>query len=294
MHIRKSTTLKLFYSTLVVFVFLGFFNSCQTAGPGPRETAPQKVQPVEAPRNIDKAVKENPRENLPLLIEYIRENSENESEMFRYAHDWVAQNVAYDVEALRGESRKVTDAYEVLQYGKSVCAGYSNTLQLLCDELGIECVTISGYGRGASFDPYREEQMDGPPSNHAWNAVRLLGQWYLVDVTWNSGYVRGGEFEPNFNHHYYKIPPRQFAYRHFPLEEKWQLLDEPLDFKSFIAQPLLRGRFFTYGFRLRGEYKKISVVEENEYELQFSGGKDMLMSARLVSSSDQGEDLQGY
>ncbi len=294
MDSKKKQTLKLLCSILVMVVVLGLCNSCQTAGRGPRETAPQKVQPAEAPRNIDTAVKENPRKNLPYLIEYIRENSADEAEMFRYAHDWVAQNVAYDVEALRGESRKVTDAYGVLQYGKSVCAGYSNALQLLCDELGIECVTISGYGRGASFDPYREEQMTAPRSNHAWNAVKLEGQWHLVDVTWNSGHVRGGKFQPNFNHHYYKIPPRQFAYRHFPLEEKWQLLDEPLDFKSFIAQPLLRGRFFTYGFRQRNEYEKIILVEDNDHELQFSGGPEMLMSARLVPYPDQSEDLQGY
>lgn len=157
--------------------------------------------PAEAPRNIDKAVKENPRENLPYLIEYIRENSADEAEMFRYAHDWVAQNVAYDVEALRGESPKVTDAYGVLQYGKSVCAGYSNALQLL---------------------------------------------------------------------------------------------EEPLDFDDFISQPVLRGRFFTYGFRQRDEYKKITVVEEYEYELQFSDGPEMLMSARLVAYPDQSKEFQGY
>lgn len=294
MHIRKSQSLKLFCSTLVVFVFLGFFNSCQTAGRRPEQFAAKRVQPAEAPRNIDEAVKENPQENLPLLIEYIRENSDSESEMFRYAHDWVAQNLAYDVAGLRGESRKVTDAYGVLQYGKSVCAGYSNALQLLCDELGIECVTISGYGRGASFDPYREEQMTAPRSNHAWNAVKLDGKWHLVDVTWNSGYVRGGKFEPNFNHHYYKVPPRQFAYRHFPLEEKWQLLEEPLDFEGFISQPLLRGRFFTYGFRQQEEYEKITVIEEHEHTLQFRGDTDMLMSARIVAYPDQSTEFQGY
>ena len=291
---RKKRVLHYLYSFLFLLFLFGLLNSCQTAGRRPDETAPKKVQPAEAPRNIDKAVKENPHENLPQLIEYIRENSGIEPEMFRYAHDWVAQNVAYDVAALRGESRKVTDAYGVLQYGKSVCAGYSIALQLLCDQLGIECVTISGYGRGASFEPYREEQMNEPRSNHAWNAVKLEGEWHLVDVTWNSGYVRGNKFEPNFNHHYYKIPPQQFAYRHFPLEEQWQLLEKPLDFESFISQPLLRGRFFTYGFRQRGKYKKITLVQESEHELQFSGRKNMLMSARLVAYPDQGKELQGY
>ncbi len=294
MGTRNNQVLQFLFALLSLFMLLGLLNSCQSVGRGPRETLPEKVRPRGAPRNIDKAVKENPRENLPHLIEYIRENSETESEKFRYAHDWVAQNVAYDVGALRGKSRKVTDAYGVLQYGKSVCAGYSNALQLLCDQLGLECVTISGYGRGASFDPYGEEQMEGPKSNHAWNAVKLEGKWYLVDVTWNSGYVRNGKFEPNFNHHYYKIPPRQFAYRHLPLEEQWQLLDEPLDFKSFIAQPLLRGRFFTYGFSLSENYQKITPVEGSEYQLQFRGGKEMLMSARLEPYANQGSEIEGY
>ena len=113
---RKKRVLHFLYSFLFLLFLFGLLNSCQTAGRRPDETAPKKVQPAEAPRNIDKAVKENPHENLPQLIEYIRENSGSEPEMFRYAHDWVAQNVAYDVAALRGESRKVTDAYGVLQF----------------------------------------------------------------------------------------------------------------------------------------------------------------------------------
>jgi len=104
---RKKRVLHYLYSFLFLLFLFGLLNSCQTAGRRPDETAPKKVQPAEAPRNIDKAVKENPCENLPQLIEYIRENSAGEPEMFRYA---------YDVAALHGESRKVTDAYGVLQF----------------------------------------------------------------------------------------------------------------------------------------------------------------------------------
>lgn len=52
-----------------------------------------------------------------------------------------------------------------------VCEGYSRAFKLICDELDIPCILITGRGNGA---------------NHMWNYVQLEdGAWYAVDVTWN-------------------------------------------------------------------------------------------------------------
>lgn len=52
-----------------------------------------------------------------------------------------------------------------------VCEGYARALKLICDELEIPCLLVSGDGNG---------------ENHMWNSVQLEdGNWYAMDVTWN-------------------------------------------------------------------------------------------------------------
>ena len=44
--------------------------------------------------------------------------------------------------------------------------------QLLMDLAGVECITVVGASSGSTSD-------------HAWNMVRLEGEWYCVDPTWD-------------------------------------------------------------------------------------------------------------
>lgn len=56
-----------------------------------------------------------------------------------------------------------------LLYGKALCEGYSKAFMYLCQSMGYECVCVKGDAGGA----------------HMWNMVRINGQWYNVDVTFD-------------------------------------------------------------------------------------------------------------
>ena len=56
----------------------------------------------------------------------------------------------------------------------AVCLGFATSFQLLMDLSGVECITVVG----AAYDS---------TGDHAWNMVRLNGNWYCVDVTWDEG-----------------------------------------------------------------------------------------------------------
>ena len=71
-----------------------------------------------------------------------------------------------------------TNPYGLLVEGYGICLGYATAFQLLLDLAGVECLTVVG----ASY---------GSTSDHAWNLVRLEGEWYAVDPTWND--PTGGE-----------------------------------------------------------------------------------------------------
>lgn len=56
----------------------------------------------------------------------------------------------------------------------------------------IECESISGISKGALYYPgYKFDPTDPTkdPCAHAWNKVRIGGQWYLCDPAWAAGTV---------------------------------------------------------------------------------------------------------
>lgn len=92
-------------------------------------------------------------------------------------HDWITGWAEYDPEA----SSHAPDArpdpdnnnpYGILYQKVGICQGYSSTFQLFMDLLGIECITVEGTAYNGTEE-------------HAWNMVRLDGEWYCVDVTWD-------------------------------------------------------------------------------------------------------------
>ena len=53
---------------------------------------------------------------------------------------------------------------------QSVCAGYAKAFQYICHRMGYFCTYVTGSIRGGG--------------DHAWNIVRIDGNYYHVDVTW--------------------------------------------------------------------------------------------------------------
>ena len=108
----------------------------------------------------------------------IRENmSDYEKELA--IHDWIIAAAEYDPGALGHGAADVPDRnnnnpYGLLFAGKGICVGYSSTFQLFMDMIGIACITVYGTANEG-----------GPGHEHAWNMVRLDGEWYCVDVTWD-------------------------------------------------------------------------------------------------------------
>ena len=74
------------------------------------------------------------------------------------AHDFVVCNARYS-------SSSVT-AYGILVDGAANCQGYTRTLRLLLQELGVQCIQTGN-------------------ASHVWNMVKLGDDWYHVDATWD-------------------------------------------------------------------------------------------------------------
>lgn len=95
----------------------------------------------------------------------------------RAIYQWLIQNPTYDwrhQDPLATTPRDSYCPYGALVNGKAVCLGFATSFQLLMDMLNIECITVVGAAFRSTED-------------HAWNMVKLEGEWYCVDVTWDLG-----------------------------------------------------------------------------------------------------------
>lgn len=88
-----------------------------------------------------------------------------------YLHDYLVQNCEYD----ESYDTSVYTMYGLLVNGKANCEGYSRTMQYLLRELGIYNYLAVGNAEG--------EQ--GQFSGHMWNIVKIDGNMYNLDITWD-------------------------------------------------------------------------------------------------------------
>jgi hypothetical protein len=217
-------------------------------------------------------VRKDPRTHLPRLVKALVAGAADDFERARALHDWIALNIAYDGAAFRGESAMVTEPYAVIGRGASVCQGYAEAYALLCSIAGLECRVVSGFARGYGFDPFGER--DRPyAENHAWNAVRIGSEWYLVDVTWDAGGYDGARFTFSYATGYLFTRPDVFICTHFPGDPRWQLLEKAVSYGEFASLPYLRGDFGGRGFQRPGDARMIATVRGG-VELLFHASAD--------------------
>lgn len=98
----------------------------------------------------------------------------------RYAEGYSVDSTAYS---------EVSTIYSALVGGEALCSGYAKAYQYLLGKMGVECSYISGKANG---------------EDHAWNLVKLDGEYYYVDVTWDDPVYSNGAQGMRFD--YFCIP----------------------------------------------------------------------------------------
>ena len=86
----------------------------------------------------------------------------NEAEIAQYIHDWLCLNFSYD------ESLLCDNMYLFLKEGRGTCQGYTYTYMAMLRAAGLECTFAAS-----------------DIMSHIWNLVKIDGEWYHVDVTWD-------------------------------------------------------------------------------------------------------------
>jgi transglutaminase/protease-like cytokinesis protein 3 len=220
--------------------------------------------------------------SIESVATYIAQQEKDPFLRVKALHDYVADRIAYDAPAFFGQiPRPPQDAETVFRTRKAVCAGYARLLVALGDAIGEEIVYLVGDSRTPISD------LNG--GSHAWNAAKIRGNWYLIDATWDSGYVNGSEFTKQYRTEYLFPPPEVMLISHFPEQPQWQLLPQTLSRGEFLRQPMLRPQFFADGLRLVSPTRSQTDVE-GEAMIQLSNpGQRWLMASYGAKGSSRSE-----
>jgi hypothetical protein len=130
----------------------------------------------------------------------------------------------------------------------AVCAGYTNLFNQMCKLANIESIGITGYSKGFGYRGYL-----GNDTDHAWNAVKFSGKWYLIDVTWDAGHVDQTTFIKNYSTNYLFLDSRAFLYSHLPENDRFQFYAPALTKQEFVTEPYISGVYFKYGLELKSK-----------------------------------------
>ncbi len=211
------------------------------------EPEPSKPRGYPWPAEVHPVVANMPREvevSVASVGKYIAERESDPMLRVKALHDWVADRIAYDVPAYLAKNvpARDYDADQVFRTRVGVCAGYARLLAKLGKASGDEILYLTGDGRS------HDSPMEG--EHHAWNAARINGSWYLIDVTWNAGHPKDGAFEKKYKTEYLFTPPEQFVLTHFPDETKWQLVERPVSRADFFRRPVVTPAFAAHGLEL--------------------------------------------
>lgn len=115
------------------------------------------------------------------IVGQIIKSNMSDYECVKAIHDYLVKHVNYDSKSIadgtinNDEGHPSHTAEGALCNNLAVCDGYAKAFELLCAESGIYAYMMYGDG----INP------DGQKESHAWNVVKVNGEWYQVDCTWD-------------------------------------------------------------------------------------------------------------
>lgn len=119
--------------------------------------------------------------------QWIREAPQGDTyEQIKYVYETLIERAEYQENSPENQNIR-----SVFLEGKTVCMGYAKAAQYLLNKMGIFCTLVTGTVTGEK------------PSSHAWNLVKIGGQYYYMDVTWgNPGYLNPVENDAYISYSY--------------------------------------------------------------------------------------------
>lgn len=194
----------------------------------------------------------------------------NDHERAWLIYRWVTNHFKHDsrLASRIGDPRKHS-LDQLYKLAGGSCEVYADVVQRLMESAGLEVKTIYGVAKGGSASTRR----NGKPVNHVWNAVKVNGEWRVIDATWGAGYVGQHGFQRDQSDLFFLIPPEQAVLSHFDeSDELGQQRRFNVNYKLFSKLP----EDALYAASLGFDAKAILDVRRNQFNLPLVGTFDQL------------------
>ena len=188
----------------------------------------------------------------------------------KYVHDFICENIRYD-------KLKKPYSHEIigpLGHGVGVCEGIAKSVKVLCDALGVWCIIAICGNNPEKGIKYR----------HTWNIVRINGQYYHLDATFDNTLGKNEGGLTSIRYDYFNLDDKNIFRDHEPLiapappcpdgnhfyyREKKLSFTKLEDVYIRALQAAKKGREFT--FHWRGGYLTREVLADLVDQIQAAG-----------------------
>ena len=188
----------------------------------------------------------------------------------KYVHDFICENIRYD-------KLKKPYSHEIigpLGHGVGVCEGIAKSVKVLCDALGVWCIIAICGNNPKKGIKYR----------HTWNIVRINGQYYHLDATFDNTLGKNEDGSTSIRYDYFNLDDKNIFRDHEPLiapappcpdgnhfyyREKKLSFTKLEDVYKRALQAAKKGREFT--FHWRGGYLTREVLADLVDQIQSAG-----------------------
>ncbi len=169
------------------------------------------------------------------LAKMITAGCDNDYEKIRAIYQWICENIEYDT------SYSIHSADSCYDARKGVCQAYCELFYQMAKAVDVSVEMVSG----------KSKDTDGVvgKNGHAWIfAYTRENYGILMDPTWGAGSVDDGRFIRSDNcWEWFNVPPECMIFRHFPDDESYQLLSDPLSMEEFVSMKPVSNLWVQYG-----------------------------------------------
>ena len=220
------------------------------------------------------------------LIEAIEEfysvvhESMSQAEISYALYRELQKNIVYEVNSSSQYQRTAAGA---LLDGKGVCEDYSLSYKKLMNGAGIQTVCVEGKDRAV----YTE-----PTVAHMWNRIKLDGQWYNADVTWDDYLFAGQYLRSHCEGKYFLTSDSRFygadALNHPLIYKKHQPVPAANDVRYESADCIFRnGDKKSEPFYHQGYWYYFSYEDMSIYRSRFDGSDKRRLYQKMYHSNSK-------
>ena len=235
-----------------------------------------------------RAVPKEAAESIEMLAAALVKGCRNDREKARAIFTWIAENIVYDTDGLSDPTRVEIRPNQIIKVKLTLCLGYARLYEVLARAAGLEVVVITGASRSSSVAP--EFVLLAKPTErgmayipHAWNAVKLDGQWYLLDATDAGTQKKSGGKTVAVEHilpDLFLMQPDRAILKYWPDEDKWQLLKTPINKHIHERLPIVYPVYFQCGLKLES-HVAYDVPARKELVLLLQVPRDVMLVGKL-------------